>query len=551
MGYSQLIWLVRIIVRLFFRRIDVVGETRIPSSGATIFVANHANQFVDPMMLLMFIPRVVRFLIAAKSLKRPIIGDLARAARAVGVDRPQDLAKKGAGTVSASSATTVIGKGTSFTKDLEVGFKLKMGDVEVAVKSVDSDTSCTVSEYTETFADASYKIFPKVDQNAVYSKVHEALKSGDCIGIFPEGGSHDQAHMLDLKPGVAIMALGAMNAGVDAIRIVPCGLNYFEPYKFRSRVVLEFGEPLVVPAELAELYKTDKRAAVSSLMDLIEQGMKRVLPEAQDYKMMQAILTARSLWRPQDRKLTTEEIVRITKRFAQAMQKFKDDERVKPLVDEIVEYNNALQACGVKDRDVRHQLVDDRVLLRRSILSLCLVILLFPFSIAIAILFSPVAAVTYVSAIREQKTALAGSSVKVKALDVVASQKIKVGMVVVPLYLTLLAILIVFLSGLRWWWTFVFMFVILPIATVVAARTSDIFARHLWHCQTNWRLRCTSASKDLFSMRLSLQTQVRQLVEKLGPEVIDNFQESRIISKEEIHADTCKTLQMPLLRQVS
>merc|ERR1711881_811333 len=100
-----------------------------------------------------------------------------------------------------------------------------------------------------------------VDQGAVYSQVHDALKGGDCIGIFPEGGSHDQTVMLDLKPGVAIMALGAMEAGAADVKICPCGLTYFEPYRFRSKAVVEFGTPFPVPPELLALYKEDKRKA--------------------------------------------------------------------------------------------------------------------------------------------------------------------------------------------------------------------------------------------------------------------------------------------------
>jgi len=458
----------------------------------------------------------------------------------------------------------VTGQGTNFMKDLEAGSKLKMGDTEISVKSVESDTSCTVSPHGETFTDKAYKILPKVDQNAVYSQVHDALKCGDCIGIFPEGGSHDKAHMLDLKPGVAIMALGALNSGVETIKIVPCGLNYFEPYKFRSRVVVEFGEPLVVPADLAEQYKTDKRGAVASLMELIEQAMKRVLPEAEDYRMMQAILTARALWKPQDRKITAEETLKITRRFAEGMNKLKDDERVKPLVDAIVTYNDALQACGVKDRDVRQNLVDVDVLARRTLKSQLIVILLSPFAFVIAVLFIPVAAVTYFSAIREQKTALAGSTVKVKALDVVASQKIKVSLVVVPLYLTFLAIFTVGVSGLRWWWTFLLLFAIFPVVIVVCARISDLFAKELWHCQTNWRLRFAPKAvapgdsthglpegdakkvSPLFVKRAILQAKVRESVEQFAPEVIANFQERRIFTREEIEADN--VLTMPLLK---
>jgi glycerol-3-phosphate O-acyltransferase/dihydroxyacetone phosphate acyltransferase len=40
-----------------------------------------------------------------------------------------------------------------------------------------------------------------VDQSRVYNAVFQALKHGQCIGIFPEGGSHDRTDLLPLKVG--------------------------------------------------------------------------------------------------------------------------------------------------------------------------------------------------------------------------------------------------------------------------------------------------------------------------------------------------------------
>jgi glycerol-3-phosphate O-acyltransferase/dihydroxyacetone phosphate acyltransferase len=46
--------------------------------------------------------------------------------------------------------------------------------------------------------------------NDLYENVWSGLKDGKCIGIFPEGGSHDNLSLLPLKAGICIMALGAM-----------------------------------------------------------------------------------------------------------------------------------------------------------------------------------------------------------------------------------------------------------------------------------------------------------------------------------------------------
>lgn len=62
----------------------------------------------------------------------------------------------------------------------------------------------------------------------MFQSVTERLAEGKCVGIFPEGGSHDRPEFLPFKAGAAIMALTAMDKhpGLD-VKIVPVGLNYF------------------------------------------------------------------------------------------------------------------------------------------------------------------------------------------------------------------------------------------------------------------------------------------------------------------------------------
>lgn len=75
----------------------------------------------------------------------------------------------------------------------------------------------------------------------MYEGVWKSLNENKCIGIFPEGGSHDRTDLLPLKAGICIMALGAMQKYGKKVKIVACGLNYFKGHKFRSKVVMEFG----------------------------------------------------------------------------------------------------------------------------------------------------------------------------------------------------------------------------------------------------------------------------------------------------------------------
>jgi len=98
-------------------------------------------------------------------------------------------------------------------------------DTELLVKAPGLNV-VTVDE-EENYA---FKIVPKLDQSHVYEQVWTRLAKGQSIGIFPEGGSHDQTDLLPIKAGVSIMALGAMSKSPQCrISIIACGLKYFKP----------------------------------------------------------------------------------------------------------------------------------------------------------------------------------------------------------------------------------------------------------------------------------------------------------------------------------
>ena len=83
------------------------------------------------------------------------------------------------------------------------------------------------------------------------------------------------------------MALGAMaNNPAIKVKIVPVGLSYFHPHKFRSRAVVEFGSAMDVPEEFVAKFQQggpQKREAVGKLLDLIYDGLKTVTIRAPDY----------------------------------------------------------------------------------------------------------------------------------------------------------------------------------------------------------------------------------------------------------------------------
>ena len=67
------------------------------------------------------------------------------------------------------------------------------------------------------------------------------------------------------------MALGAMDKYGCQVNLVPAGFNYYNPQNFRSKVILEFGPAYKVPQELVDLYRTDKKKAISTLLEQLEK----------------------------------------------------------------------------------------------------------------------------------------------------------------------------------------------------------------------------------------------------------------------------------------
>jgi len=282
--YDIFLWIFNIVIDLFFREIHPRSTWRIPKHGPVIFVAApHANQFIDPLILMRTVrqdaKRRIAILIAAKSMQRKFIGFGASLVNAVPVGRALDLKKAATGRIylpdPQGDPLLVRGVGTDFADErvFMPGGLLVLPSVEnvAASTEIKEVVSATEIRLKKPFkgdvalrqltgrdvsdgnghlpADSSleksgreyegtkFQVAPHMDQSKVYEAVFQRIKEGGCIGIFPEGGSHDRTELLPLKAGLAIMALGALAEDPECgVTIVPVGMNYFHAHKFRSRV---------------------------------------------------------------------------------------------------------------------------------------------------------------------------------------------------------------------------------------------------------------------------------------------------------------------------
>ena len=89
--------LTRLVLGIFFRRVEVVGGHRLPAGGPTIFLGNHYNALIDPALALGWLPPGVRMLAKSTLWRQMPVGLFVRLAGAVPVyrqvDRGVDTAK--------------------------------------------------------------------------------------------------------------------------------------------------------------------------------------------------------------------------------------------------------------------------------------------------------------------------------------------------------------------------------------------------------------------------------------------------------------------------
>ena len=79
MTTSSAVRVVRFLVGLFFRRVEVSGTDNVPSTGGGILIAWHPNGLVDPALIISSFPRRVVFGARHGLFKWPIVGQVMRA----------------------------------------------------------------------------------------------------------------------------------------------------------------------------------------------------------------------------------------------------------------------------------------------------------------------------------------------------------------------------------------------------------------------------------------------------------------------------------------
>ncbi len=292
MAYRILAWLLRVATRVFFRQIEVVGLEHVPADGPVIFAGNHPNSLIDPVLIITTCGRKIHFAAKDSLFKGRIMRALLGGLGAVPIMRRDDHpGSRSAGHDHAGG----------------------------------------------------------VDNQAAFAAMFDVLGRGDAIGIFPEGLSHDESQLARLKTGAARLALGGAHRIGRSIAIVPCGLTFIHPKRFRSRVLVQYGPPLTITPEIAE--SPDEARTVT---DEIGASLRRLTVNAPDWETVRALDAVRRLYQPQE--ISIEERVELARRFNAYYAAVAADPRVVALMSRVHAYQDKLDELGVSDRELARDL---------------------------------------------------------------------------------------------------------------------------------------------------------------------------------------------------
>jgi 1-acyl-sn-glycerol-3-phosphate acyltransferase len=277
------------LVRLYYPARVVEGRERIPAGKPLVFVLNHPNGLLDPMVLRVATGWPARFLAKSTLFRNPISRLAMEAFGSIPVYRAHEAGAR-AGDASRNDAT--------------------------------------------------------------FARCRAELAAGGAMALFPEGVSHSDPQLRPLKTGAARIALSAEaeHDGKLGVVIVPVGLYYERKALFRSSVLLVVGEPLAVAPRLPD-YRRDERQAVTALTETIDARLDEVVLQAESRDLLAGIARVARWTRDDDgaHDLAAQHTRARELVDAYARLRARDPERVEAIAAEVRAYTRVLRQLGVRD----------------------------------------------------------------------------------------------------------------------------------------------------------------------------------------------------------
>jgi len=340
----------------------------------------------------------------------------------------------------------------------------------------------------------------EVNNEKAFETLYKVIETGNCMGIFPEGVSHAESKMFKLKTGAARIALTVAARGKTGVMIIPCGLNYIHRHRFRSQVLIEFGQPIVIDDYWVAQFREDNQGAARKLTDHLAGALTGVTLNAPDWRTLRFAQTARRLYKPSSAVLSPGEYVELNRRFIERHLEIARDPEMATFQDAVEDYQARLDMLGLKDHQLRKSITLGDAF-RKIIFRALIMLVLLPLAIPGALLHLPVG---WIAAVVGERFSY--------EMDDIATLKVFATILLLPVLYLAIAIFV----GLSFgpWWALVSV-VGLSLSFFASIRLIEAEAGLLLSVLSVFKLaRLGSEVEDLRATRMALVKEVRELVDR-------------------------------------
>jgi len=219
-------WSARRALRWFYRETVVVQMGVVPATGPVLFIGNHPNDLPDVLLGLQACPRHVRYLATIAAGAGGAAGKGYAAMGVIPVTRVRDARKMRAMGVDMAAVNAEAGR-----------------------------------------------------------RMAQAFAHGHVVGVFPQGGVHDQPQIGRLRSGVSMMALEALdNGSVFDVMVVPFGVQYEAPRTGRTDAMVVVGRGWSLRGWREERQAQGLEAGISALTDQLRTSLLGVTRNAPNWE---------------------------------------------------------------------------------------------------------------------------------------------------------------------------------------------------------------------------------------------------------------------------
>ena len=217
-----------------------------------------------------------------------------------------------------------------------------------------------------------------VDNDAMFSKAYEMLANNEVLMIFPEGQSHSDLHLRQIKTGISRIALGYKEKYNEFPLIIPVGLNFTNTIKFRSNVYIKFGDPLEISENLVVSNKQDIKDLTQDIMNAMKDLVLEV-DEIEDLLFVQQVERFFSLRHKKSRERNLSQKFKSHKLLLSVHDYLHHEvpDKIKSFKVHLRHFNRLCYRLGISDYNLSVR-YNSQVVRRFILRSLFMILIMFP-----------------------------------------------------------------------------------------------------------------------------------------------------------------------------